>query len=90
MDKADLGETLMDKENPEIKIHSKVGRTFGDNPDYNEFRDLINNPWQHFYCAEDFKQAISFVEAHYPKSQIDHHFNEGGCKIPGHLSYTSG
>ena len=79
----------MYKENPGIKGHPIAGRTFGDDPDYNEFRDLINNLWQLFYCAEDFKQAIRSVEAHFPKSQIDHHFNEGGCKIPEHFSYTS-
>ena len=89
-EEADPGETPMDEENPEIEVHPTAGRTFGDDPDYNEFRDLINNPWQPFYCAEDFKQAIRFVEAHYPKSQIDRHFNEGGCKIPEHFSYTSG
>jgi len=80
----------MDEENPKIEVHPMAGRTFGDDPDYNEFRDLINNPWQPFYCAEDFKLGIRFVEAHYPKSQIDRHFNQGGCKIPEHFSYTSG
>jgi hypothetical protein len=67
-----------------------AGRTFGDDSDHNEFRDLLNNLWQPFYCAEEFKQAIRFVEAHYPKSQNNRHFNEGGCKIPEHFSYTSG
>jgi len=89
-EEANPGETPMDKEIPEIEVHPTAGRTFGDDPDYNEFQDLIDNPWQPFYCAEDFKQAIRFVEAHYPKLQIDCHFNEGGCKIPEHFSYTSG
>jgi len=80
----------MHEEFPEIKVHSTPGSTFGDDPDYNEFRDLIDNPWHSFHYAEDFKQAIRFVEAHYPKSQIDRHFKEGGCKIPEHFSYTSG
>jgi len=62
-----------------------AGMRFGDDPDYNEFRDLINTPWQPFYCTEDSKQAIRFVKAYYPKSQIDRHFNEGGCKIPEHF-----
>ena len=79
----------MDEENPEIEVHSTAGRTFGDDPDYNEFRDLISTRWQPFYFADDFQQAIRFVKAHYPKSQIDRHFNEVGCKIPEHFSYTS-
>jgi hypothetical protein len=86
---ADPGETLTNEKNPEIEVHSTTGRNFGDDPAYNEFRDLVNNPWQTFYCAEDFTQAIRFVEAHYPKSQIDRQLNEGGCKIPEHFSYSS-
>jgi len=80
----------MDEENPEIPVHPTAGRTFGDDPNYTEFRKLIKYPWQLFCCADDFKQAIRFVKAHYPRSQIDRHFNEGGCKIPEHFSYTSG
>jgi len=89
-EEADTEESPMDEENPEIEVHPMARSTFGDDPDYNEFRDLINNPWQQFYCAKDFKQAIRFVKAHYPKSQIDCHFKEGGCNIPEHFSYTSG
>jgi hypothetical protein len=82
-------ETPMDEENPEMEVHPMAGRTFSDDPGYTEFRDLINYPWQPLYCAEDFKRAIRFVEAHYTKSQIDRHFNAGGFKIPEHCSYTS-
>jgi len=71
----------MREENLEIKVHSVAGRTVSDNSDSNEFQDLINNPWQPFHCTEDFKQAIIFVEEHYRKSQIDRHFNEGGCMM---------
>jgi hypothetical protein len=90
MEEADPGESPMDKEHLDIEVNPMAGRTFCDDPDYNDFRDIINNPWQPFYCPEDFKQAIRFVEAHYPKSHIDRHFNEGGCKIPEYFSYTSG
>jgi len=80
----------MDEENWEIQVYPTVGRTSSDVPDYDEFRDPINNPWQPFRRAKDFKQAIKFVEAHYHKSQIDRHLNAGGCKIPEHVSYTTG
>jgi len=79
----------MDEEDPEIKVYHTAGRTFDDDPDYNEFRDLMNNPSQPIYCAKDCNQAIRLVEAHYPKSQLDCHFNEGRWKIPDHFSYTS-
>jgi hypothetical protein len=64
---ADRGETPMEEENPVIDKHPTPGRTVGDFPDDNEFRDLITNPWQPFYCSEDFKQAIRFVEGHSPE-----------------------
>jgi len=80
----------MDEENRQMKVHPMAGKTFSDDPNYNEFRDLIHNPCQHFHSANDFKQAIRFVEAHYPKSQIDRHLNEGRCNIPEHFSYSSG
>jgi len=87
---ADLRETPMDEENPEIKVYSTPRRTFCDNSYYTEFWHLINNPWLPSYYTEDFKLAIRFVEAHFPKPQIDYHFNEGWCKIPEYFSYTSG
>jgi len=89
MEDDDPAETPRDEVNPEIEVHPTAGRNFGDDPDYNEFWDLIYNLWQPFYCAEDFKLAIRFVEAHYPKSQIDRRFNEGGWKITDHFSYNS-
>jgi len=82
--------TPMDKENPEIKVPPTAGRTFGDDSYYIEFWNHINILWQLLNCAGDFKQAIRFVKAHYPTSQIDHDYNEDGCKIPEHFSYTSG
>jgi len=81
-EEADTGGTPMDKENPEIEVHPTAGRTCGDDPDYNEFRDLINNLWQPFHCAEDFKQAIRFLEAHYPKSQIDRRLMKAVARFP--------
>jgi len=87
---AEPGETAMDKENPAIKVYPTAGRTFGDDPDYNEFSDFINNPWQPFHWAADFEQAIRFVEAHYREAQNDRRFNEGGWKIPERFSYTTG
>jgi len=80
----------MDEQNPEMELHPTAGRTFFDDPDYNEFQDLTYNLWQLFYSANDLKQAIRFFESHYPESQIDRHFNEGRCKIPEHFSPTSG
>jgi HEPN domain-containing protein len=79
----------MVEENGELEVHPTSGRTFGDYPNYNGLEELLNILRQCFHGAEDFKQAIRFVEAHYPKSQIDHHFNDGRCKIPKHFSYTS-
>jgi hypothetical protein len=89
-EEADPGETAMDEENLETKVHRTVVRTLGDDPDYIKFRHLINTSWQPFYSATDCKQAIRFVEAYYPKSQIDPHFNRGGCRISEHFSYTAG
>lgn len=80
----------MDEEPPEFEVDPTAERTFGDDPEYNEFRGLINNLWHPFHCAEVFKQAIKFVEAHYPKSHIVRHCIEGECNIPDHFSYTSG
>jgi len=37
MEEADPGETLMKEENPELEVHHMAGRTFSDDPDYNEF-----------------------------------------------------
>jgi len=42
---ADHGETLMDEENPEIEVYPAADKTFGDDPDPNEFRDLIWKLW---------------------------------------------
>jgi len=74
---ADTVEALIAETNPEIKVYPTAEMTFGDDPDYNEFRDLINNPWQLFNCTEDFKQAFRFIEAHSHKSQIHRHLNNG-------------
>jgi len=82
-------ETPIDEGNPEPEVRPTAGRAFGDNPDYNESRDIFNTLWQPIYCAEDFKQAIRFVKVHYPKSHIDHHFNEGGCNIPEQFPSTT-
>jgi len=90
MEEADPGEPPMDEENLEIEVYPMAGRTFSDDPDCNEFQDLINNPWQPLNCAEDLKQAIWFINAHYPKSQIDLHFDKGRWKIPMHFAYLSG
>jgi hypothetical protein len=84
------GETQIDVANPQIDIHHTAGRAFGDDSNYNEFRDLIRNPWQPLNCARDFKQAMRFVKVQYPKSQIDHHFNYGEFKIADRFSYTFG
>jgi hypothetical protein len=67
-----------------------AGKTFSDDPDYYECRDLNNNPSQLFHRPEDFHQAIRFIEAHYLKSQIDRQFNDAKCMIPEQCSYTSG
>ena len=87
---ADMGDTPMDDNHPEFNVHPTAGTTFGDAPEYHEFQDHIKNPWQPYQCAEEFKQAIRFVKAHYPNWKIDPHFNKGRFKIPKHCSYTSG
>lgn len=84
------GETPMDVETPDTDVHPTAGRTISNDPNYNEFQDLINNLWQPWYCAEDFTQAIRFVDAHYLKSRMDRLMNEGRCKDPNHYSYTCG
>jgi len=86
---ADPGATLMDKENPEIKVYPTAASTFSDDPEDNEFRALINNLWLPFHCTEYFKQAITSFKAHYPQSRYDRHFNEGRCKILKHFSSAS-
>ena len=53
----------MDEQNPEIEVQPMARRTFSDDRGYNEFRDLIINPWRPLDRAEDFKQAIRFAEA---------------------------
>lgn len=78
----------MDKEDPGMVVHHRSGTTVLDDPDDKAFQDFINNHRQHLDCAEDFKQSISFIQAHYPKFQIDCHLKEGGRKIPEHCSYT--
>jgi len=88
-EEADPGETLINGKNPKIDIHHTAGRTFSDDSNFCEFRDLINNRWQPFYCSDNFKQTIRCVEAHLPNAQIGHHFNEGRCKVPKHFCYTS-
>lgn len=80
----------MDEDNPEIELHPMAGRTFRDNPVHNEFLVFIKSLWQPLYYPENCKQAIRFIEVQYPKSQIGHHFNEGGCNITEHCSDTSG
>jgi len=90
MEEANPWVNPMDKENPEIEVHSTAVRTLGDHFDYNESRDLIYNPWQPYCFPKDLKQAIRFIETHYRKSQMDRHFNCEGCKIPEHFSYSIG
>jgi hypothetical protein len=63
----DAGETPMEEENPDIYVHPMAGKTFSDDPDSYECRDLNNNPSQLFHRPEDFHQAIRFIEAHYLK-----------------------
>jgi hypothetical protein len=79
----------MGEDNVEIKESVTAGKSFGDIPVQNEFRDVINTSSQRFYFTKDSKQAIRVIEAHYATSQIDRHFNQRGCKIAADLvSYT--
>jgi len=50
-EEADHGETPRDQEILDIEKSPTSGRTCVDNPDYYEFQDLINHPWQPWYGA---------------------------------------
>ena len=72
-----------------VDRHPSAGIFYGDVPDYDD-TELHKNPWKPFKSGEDFQQAARFVEAGTPKIHINRHFNEGGCKNPGQLSFSSG
>jgi hypothetical protein len=87
---APLNETQLAEEPLNIVVeHETAGRAYGDVPNYDS-TELHANPWAPFKSADDFQQADRFVQAATPKTHINSHFNEGGCKNPQDYSYSSG
>jgi len=88
MQEADPADTHINEEYPNSNITPHSGRTLGDHSDNNKYWNLISIQLEPTNWPDILKQTIRFIEAYYPKWQIDWHFDNGVYKTSEHISST--